>query len=101
MWIVSLLWYPILPAVAAAILVFIFGSWVLSTRRPKDFPPGPPPALIMGNVLQLPSEKNFLKFHEWKKTYGDIFGIKIGADNYVILSSAEHGRELYEKRGAI
>ncbi|TQN70476.1 Cytochrome P450 monooxygenase patH [Colletotrichum shisoi] len=101
MWIISLLWYPILPAVAAAVLVFVFGSWVLSTRRPKDFPPGPPPALVMGNVLQMPSEKAFLKFHEWKKTYGDIVGLKIGADNYVILSSAEHGRELYEKRGAI
>ncbi|KAJ0162041.1 Ent-sandaracopimaradiene 3-hydroxylase [Colletotrichum tanaceti] len=98
---ISMLWYPVLPAVVAAVLAFYLGSWVLSTRRPRDFPPGPPPALVVGNALQLPSEKTFLKFHEWSKTYGDMVGIKIGADNYVILSSAEHGRELYEKRGAI
>ncbi|KAK1982511.1 cytochrome P450 [Colletotrichum cereale] len=103
---VSLIWYPGLLAVAvgtavAAAAVCFFVTWVLSTRRPKDFPPGPPPVLIMGNALQLPPEKAFLKFREWEQTYGKIMGFKVGANNYVVLSSAEHVRELYEKRGAL
>ncbi|KZL85875.1 cytochrome p450 [Colletotrichum incanum] len=101
MWAIPLIWHLGLLSAAAAVTVYFIGGWVLSTRRPKDFPPGPPPALIMGNVLQLPAEKAFIKFQEWAKIYGDVVGLKIGADNYVILSSAEHARELYEKRGAI
>ncbi|UQC90651.1 cytochrome P450 [Colletotrichum lupini] len=88
----------ILPAV---VLLYFLTQWVLQTRRPPNFPPGPPPIPILGNALQLPPKKAFFKFQEWSKTYGDIFGIKIGTENYVILSSAEHIRELYEKRGAI
>ncbi|KAK2045728.1 cytochrome P450 [Colletotrichum somersetense] len=101
----SLIWHPGLLAVAAgaaaAAAVYFLAAWALSTRRPKDFPPGPPPVLIMGNALQLPPEKGFLKFREWEKTYGSIMGLKVGANNYVVLSSAEHVRELFEKRGAL
>ncbi|KAK1967695.1 cytochrome P450 [Colletotrichum sublineola] len=108
MQIVSLMWHPGLLAVAAgtvaaaaAAAVYFFAIWVLSTRRPNDFPPGPPPVLVVGNALQLPPEKAFLKFREWAKMYGEIMGLKLGANNYVVLSSAEHVRELYEKRGAL
>ncbi|KAK1990753.1 cytochrome P450, partial [Colletotrichum falcatum] len=106
MQLVSLMWHSGLLAVAActaaaAAALYFLASWVLSTRRPRDFPPGPPPVLVVGNALQLPPAKAFLKFREWAKTYGDIMGFKVGANNYVVLSSAEHVRELFEKRGAL
>lgn len=101
MGLMSLAWYPTLLAAAAAVFTYFAGSWVLSNRRSKDFPPGPPTAWILGNALQIPLHKAFLKFHEWKDAYGDIIGLKIGPQNMVILSSAEHVRELFEKRGAI
>ncbi|KAK1671825.1 cytochrome P450 [Colletotrichum godetiae] len=92
---------PVILIISAAVLLYFLTIWILSTRRPPNFPPGPTPIPILGNVLQIPPKKAFLKFQEWSKTYGDILGIKIGTENYVILSSAEHIRELYEKRGAI
>lgn len=33
----------------------------LQSRRPKNFPPGPPTVPILGNLPQLPTKKGFLK----------------------------------------
>ena len=41
----------------SAILV----KYAVASRRPKQFPPGPPGIPIFGNVLQLPMNKAFLK----------------------------------------
>ncbi|KAF9878281.1 cytochrome P450 [Colletotrichum karsti] len=97
----SLAWSPTSWAIVSLPLVYLLGSWALAARRPKDFPPGPPTVLGLGNVLQIPPEKPFLKFTEWRKTYGDILGLTVGSQKMVVLQTAEHVRELFEKRGAI
>nr|XP_036588032.1 cytochrome p450 [Colletotrichum truncatum]KAF6799173.1 cytochrome p450 [Colletotrichum truncatum] len=97
----SYTWHPALLALATLPFLYLIGSWALAARRPKDFPPGPPPTWGFGNALQIPLDKSFLKFGEWKETYGDIIGLKIGSQDMVILQSAEHVRELFEKRGSI
>ncbi|KAI8247569.1 Cytochrome P450 monooxygenase patH [Colletotrichum sp. SAR 10_77] len=92
------------PAALAFILlpfIYLIGSWALAARRPKNYPPGPPAILGLGNILQVPPEKSFLKFTEWKQTYGDMVGLKMGGQNLVVLQTAELVRELIEKRGAI
>ena len=33
-------------------------------------PPGPPGVPILGNEFQIPSDKQWLRFHEWSKKYG-------------------------------
>lgn len=82
--------------VAAAIL-----RYLLSTRRPKGFPPGPPTLLGVGNLHQIPIERPFIKFHEWAETYGDIIGLKVGPANLVVLHDPQYVRELLDRRGAI
>ncbi|KAL2110450.1 hypothetical protein VUR80DRAFT_1165 [Thermomyces stellatus] len=82
--------------VAAAIL-----RYLLSTRRPKGFPPGPPTLFGVGNLHQIPIERPFIKFHEWAETYGDIIGLKVGPANLVVLHDPQYVRELLDRRGAI
>jgi hypothetical protein len=61
--------------------------WVLSTRRPQNFPPGPTTMPGLGNLHQMPQSKPFLKFHEWSKKYGDLFSLKMAAGNLVIINN--------------
>ncbi|KIW91638.1 uncharacterized protein Z519_07606 [Cladophialophora bantiana CBS 173.52] len=88
-----------------AALAFAFASllvyYVPASRRPRNFPPGPPGLPVLGNLHQMPSKKLFLKFHEWQKQYGPVVGLKLGPLNVVVLSNYKPVRELYDKRGNI
>lgn len=94
----------ILHTVAGSIFVLIVLSatrWVLSTLRPKAYPPGPPVTPGLGNLLQIPVQKPYLQFHKWAKQYGDMVGLKTGAGNLVVLNTPALVYELFDKRGAI
>lgn len=84
----------------AVFVVVAIVRFLLQTRRPHGFPPGPPTTLGLGNLHQVPPGKPFLKFDEWSKEYGDIIGLKMGPKNFVILCNPCHARELFAKRGA-
>lgn len=86
-------------AAGSVALLFLVVRFLLQTRRPANFPPGPPTKLGLGNLHQVPPEKPFLKFREWSKQYGDVIGLKMGPKNFVILCNPRHARELFAKRG--
>ncbi|KIX07465.1 uncharacterized protein Z518_02118 [Rhinocladiella mackenziei CBS 650.93] len=81
-------------------LTGILVYYALASRRPKNFPPGPPTLPILGNLHIFPKTKAFLKFHEWGKKYGSLIGLKLGPQNVVILNDYRHVQELFDKRGA-
>lgn len=90
--------------VVGLVLVYFIVSIVrfsLQSLPPKNYPPGPPSLPLIGNVHHFASDKLHVKFTEWRKTYGDIIGLKAGPANLVVLNSAEVVRELLEKRGNI
>lgn len=93
-------WQLVGATAALALISFYASQWVLSTLRPKHYPPGPPVIPGLGNLLDIPLERPYLKFQEWKTQYGDIVGLKTGAGNMVILNSPELVHEVFEKRGA-
>ncbi|KAK5653767.1 hypothetical protein OQA88_7924 [Cercophora sp. LCS_1] len=82
---------------AAAVLLRYF----LASRRPRNFPPGPPTVPFIGNVSQIPQAKAFLKFHEWQADYGSIIGLKFASQNAVILNNYKHVKALFDQRGSI
>ena len=54
--------------------------------------PGPPYKAILGvsrlaMVCSLIAD--WIRFHEWYKTYGDIVGLKFGSQNVIVLNSAK------------
>jgi cytochrome P450 len=84
----------------AAILIVKLYRFISSTHRDASFPPGPPTVSGLGNILDMPLIKPFLKYEEWSKQYGSILGLKVGAVNLVILNDPEHARELFGGRGS-
>uniref|UniRef100_A0AAY5KTG6 Uncharacterized protein n=1 Tax=Esox lucius TaxID=8010 RepID=A0AAY5KTG6_ESOLU len=63
-------------------------SFFIRVRRPKNFPPGPRPWHILGNLLQL-DPVNPLKDLERVKCYGNVFSLYIGSWPAVVMNGLE------------
>jgi hypothetical protein len=105
---------------AAAGVLFGFFVWrELSSRaqrRGRPLPPGPPGWPIIGNVLDIPSRDEHVKYAELSKKYGvypiidiamdpdehsgDVVYMDAGGQPMVILGSQRAAIELFERRGA-
>ena len=64
---------------------------VLRPRKPAPLPPGPRGLPLIGNVLDMPSEKEWLTFAEWGEEWGvymtDCLSIELKARSH---SSRRH-----------
>ncbi|KAL2169147.1 hypothetical protein VTG60DRAFT_6387 [Thermothelomyces hinnuleus] len=89
---------PYTLALLALPLVYSLVKWLLSTRRPSQFPPGPPGAPLLGNWHQIPSLLHCFKLHEWARQYGPIMGLKLGPRNVVVLNDGSLVYELIVKK---
>ena len=83
-------------------------------------PPGPPPIPFLGNVIQMPKEREWITFAEWGRKYGtspafrllrsvhidpdflpgDVVYASLLGRSFIILNSPEAINELLEKRSA-
>ncbi|KAF8660482.1 hypothetical protein AX16_001608 [Volvariella volvacea WC 439] len=67
----------------------------------KKLPPGPRGLPFVGNVLDFPKEKPWLKFAEWAKQYGDMTYISLFGRSYLIINSLPIAVDLLERRGSL
>lgn len=75
-----------------------------SVHVPKGLrlPPGPPRHPIWGNLKDYPSGTlEYLTYVKWAKEYGELVYLNIMGQSILIINSAEMGRELFQKKGAI
>jgi hypothetical protein len=70
-------------------------------RRTLPLPPGPKPLPIIGNLLDMPKEKEWLTYRAWNNQYGDVVCVDVLGQKVVILGSASAVRDLMEQRGNI
>nr|AUT31007.1 cinnamate 4-hydroxylase [Fagopyrum tataricum] len=74
---------------------------VISKLRGKKYklPPGPIPVPIFGNWLQVGDDLNHRNLTELAKKYGEIFLLRMGQRNLVVVSSPELAKEVLHTQG--
>ena len=58
----------------AALTLFVLAALLykrLTSNQAAPYPPGPKGLPLIGNVLDIPPEYQWIKFGEWKKKYGE------------------------------
>ncbi|KAJ7503304.1 cytochrome P450 [Mycena galericulata] len=93
----SLTWIDLALAVFALVVV----SRLLNRRSTPPPPPGPTGLPLLGNILHMPSEKEWLKFSSWGETYGDISSVSVFGQQLTIINSAQVAMDLLDKKGSI
>ncbi|KAI0265535.1 cytochrome P450 [Gloeopeniophorella convolvens] len=84
--------------IVCGFLVLATTHYYLSPYR--KLPPGPRGYPIIGNALDL-SSKQWLKFTEWKRQYGDVVYLNAAGQSVVVLNSQKVAAELLDRRAQI
>ncbi|XP_066451733.1 cytochrome P450 2C14-like [Eleutherodactylus coqui] len=75
-----------------SVVVILFLVKAFKNQKQGDytnFPPGPKPLPIIGNVLMLDMSKPYKTFMELSETYGPVFSVNIGLTKTVVLCGYE------------
>ncbi|XP_053282380.1 cytochrome P450 2J6 [Pleuronectes platessa] len=84
------------------ILLFVCIGFIilqLKSRRPKNYPPGPPALPILGNLLYLSLENPLKDFERLRKKYGDVYSLFLGPKPMVILNGLSAIKEALVTKG--
>ncbi|EGO24642.1 hypothetical protein SERLADRAFT_408541 [Serpula lacrymans var. lacrymans S7.9] len=82
----------------AALGAFLIRHLLRSKHSP---PPGPKPLPFIGNIFDVPTDKPWLTFVNWKAKYGDLMSFTIFRRRMVIINSAELAADILDKKSAI
>ncbi|KAF8884193.1 cytochrome P450 [Infundibulicybe gibba] len=86
------------------VLALVFLRYLNNNRSANPnklpYPPGPKGLPFIGSLFDAPTEKQWLIYMEWAKTYGDIIHFKIFNQSFVILNSLERTTDLFDKRSS-
>ncbi|KAK0436560.1 cytochrome P450 [Armillaria borealis] len=87
-------------AIVLAGLAFV---WRLFRRNNGNapFPPGPKGLPVIGNLLDMPTEKEWLTFAKWGDKYGDMASVGILGRRLVVLNSAQMAISILDKKSSI
>ncbi|KIJ51980.1 hypothetical protein M422DRAFT_243553 [Sphaerobolus stellatus SS14] len=98
---ISLLTTVLLGGLAILVLRFL-----RQPRIPKDrlsglrLPPGPKPKPIIGNLLDLPKDHEWVTHAKWAKQYGELVYANVLGTHMVWVNSSEMAYELFERRSS-
>ncbi|KAI9118145.1 hypothetical protein K1719_010477 [Acacia pycnantha] len=83
------------------LFVAVVVAIVVSKLRGRRFklPPGPLPVPIFGNWLQVGDDLNHRNLTDLAKKYGDVFLLRMGQRNLVVVSSPELAKEVLHTQG--
>ncbi|KAH8806686.1 cytochrome P450 [Flagelloscypha sp. PMI_526] len=95
---------PSLQVGAAATFCILVGLFAVSRnkRRAHHLPPGPRGLPLVGNLLDIPLNKDFwITFREWSQRWGNVVHMSIFGQHFIILNSMENIKDTLEKRGKV
>ncbi|CAJ0934875.1 unnamed protein product [Ranitomeya imitator] len=93
-----------LVTVLLSIVVILFLANAFKNQKQgnhKNFPPGPTPLPIIGNILTTDMSKPYKTFMELSKTYGPIFSVQIGMTKSVVLCGYETVKDALNAHGDV
>jgi hypothetical protein len=74
-------------AILAVVLYAVYSEFLSpAARARKRLPPGPPGVPFLGNT-DFPTFNAHIKFKEWADVYGEIYSLRLGSNNIVVLNS--------------
>ncbi|KAJ6495261.1 cytochrome P450 [Mycena sanguinolenta] len=96
------LWSPELVS-AGAVTAGALAILIAYARRDSQLtPPGPRPLPIIGNLLNIPSQEQWLVYQEWSRKYGsDILHMNVFGTDILVVNSAEAASALFGHKSAI
>ncbi|XP_046873813.1 cytochrome P450 2J6-like [Hypomesus transpacificus] len=71
----------------------LLAMFLLTPRRPQNFPPGPQPVPVFGNVLQLSMANPMKDLDKLSRRYGDVYSLYLGWRPTVMLHGLQAVRE--------
>lgn len=81
-------------------LLYVLLQYIDHILKLKDYPPGPYPLPVIGN-LHLMSAKPHETFRDMAKKYGDVFSISFGMQRLVIVNTIVPAREALITKGSV
>ncbi|XP_057839147.2 trans-cinnamate 4-monooxygenase C4H2 [Cryptomeria japonica] len=89
-------WYPL--ELGAILFVTLLVMTTLVRKRSK-LPPGPLCLPIFGNWLQVGNDLNHRNLAKMAKSYGDVFMLRLGCRNLVVVSNPELAKQVLHTQG--
>ncbi|TFK32278.1 cytochrome P450 [Crucibulum laeve] len=74
---------------------------ILFRRSTGPLPPGPKKVPLLGNLLDMPSEREWFTFADWGDKWGDIISVSVFGQQFIILSSAKAAIDMLDKKSSI
>ncbi|KAF9533273.1 cytochrome P450 [Crepidotus variabilis] len=93
-----------LSEVGVIVLCLAVLKWLkpFSFRSRLPYPPGPPSKnFLLGNLSDLPLERQWLPFTEWARKYGGITYFRVLHKQSIVINSVEVAKELFDRRSHI
>ncbi|KIM45959.1 hypothetical protein M413DRAFT_298764 [Hebeloma cylindrosporum] len=87
--------------VLLVVLVLLVLNTIFRSSRTPSLPPGPKSLPLVGNILDMPSEREWLTFARWGETWGDICSVTVLGQPLIILNSAKVAIDMLDKKSAI
>ncbi|GLB39728.1 putative cytochrome p450 [Lyophyllum shimeji] len=81
--------------------LFLLHSLLRRPRKGPLLPPGPKGLPLIGNVLDMPSEQQWLTFAKWGEQWGDICSVTVLGQPFIILNSAKVATAMLDKKSSI